>query len=609
MAGAATRGILFTALLTTAPALAVDEPTEAAYETVVEDHAARERDGSFPVVTRAERHTSTPEDALEVLPGALLLRSGGPLAPARLEVRGLTGPRVAVDVDGLPMSDPLDGALDAAMLPLFFADGVRAGSSTTFAGVSLQSSLPIVDLVTLRAGVGTLETIDLSGTAALVADDENAAVRAGLRVARTSGDFAFAPRGPTGALGPTMVRANNDQTRAVGVARGRAALLPGIDVESVMLLANHEGGVPGFATAPTDGQRSTSTIAAVGATLRATSALAGGHVVIEAMPGLRTTTRSTVSRAGPSDGITIDERGLGARVRTTDVVPGLVVDVVGRAALAAVREHAHARRTTSGALTLRQQLFGEAVALSGSADVAALSDVGPLAGGHVGVDGGGRLVRVHVRATRRARAPTLDELYAPRGFVEGNTALTPETLTEIEGGGHFDLSRIIKLDAAVFGGRLDEAILYVNRNAYVVAPVNTGPAWRAGGELALDARPHRFLGIDTRARLLLSLVEATGAPLPVAPPFHARTTLRLGALSGPHVATIVHARGGSSANLFGTLNVAPYTLTDVVAVWPILPSLSLSGALTNIFDVRDAQDGNLLPLPGRQLFVALEVVR
>jgi hypothetical protein len=602
---AATCGVVIT-LVAHAPALAHDDA--GAFETVVEGDVSP-LDPSILVVTRAERRTSSPEDALEALPGALLLRSGGPLAPARLEVRGLSGPRVAVSFDGLALSDPLDGALDAAMLPIFFADTLSAGASTTFAGVSLDSALPVVDLVTLRAGVGTLETLDLSGTVALVADDERAAARAGMRVARTSGDFVFTPRGPTGARGAPMVRVNNDQFRAVGAARGHVEIARGLDVESALLLAHHEGGVPGFANAPTDGLRATSTLAAVGATLRQTSSLAGGQIVVEAMPALRTTTRRASTRSGPNEAITIDERGLGTRARARDVVPGLVVDVTGRAALASMREHPQTRQTTSGALALRQRVLGDALVFSGGADLSTLSDVGMLGGGQVAVDGGVHFVRGRLGVTRRARPPTLDELYAPRGFVEGNTALAPETLTEVDAGIHFDISRIITLDATAFGGRLDDAILYVNRNAYVIAPVNTGPAWRAGGELALVARPHRFLGLDTRARLLLSLVEATGAPLPVAPPFHARSTLRLGALAGPHVSTIVHSRGGSSANLFGTLRVAPYTLVDVIAVWPILPSLALTGACSNIFDARDAQDANLLPLPGRQVFVALEVMR
>jgi outer membrane receptor for ferrienterochelin and colicin len=83
----------------------------------------------------------------------------------------------------------------------------------------------------------------------------------------------------------------------------------------------------------------------------------------------------------------------------------------------------------------------------------------------------------------------------------------------------------------------------------------------------------------------------------------------LGSLFGPHVASVVHSRSGTGANLFGTLRTAPYTLVDVIAVWPLFSSVALTGALSNVLDVRDAQDANLLPLPGRQVFVAVEVMR
>jgi outer membrane receptor protein involved in Fe transport len=119
--------------------------------------------------------------------------------------------------------------------------------------------------------------------------------------------------------------------------------------------------------------------------------------------------------------------------------------------------------------------------------------------------------------------------------------------------------------------------------------------------------PHRLLQLSTTANVLVSRVDVTGAPLPLAPAFSSWTALRAGAVDGPRITTVVRHRGGAASNLFGTLRAPAYTLVDVIGVWPVTGRLSLSVALTNALDVQTARDANLLPLPGRQVFFSLEV--
>ena len=66
-------------------------------------------------------------------------------------------------------------------------------------------------------------------------------------------------------------------------------------------------------------------------------------------------------------------------------------------------------------------------------------------------------------------------------------------------------------------------------------------------------------------------------------------------------------RADTPATLYGTLAVPGYALFDAVLRWPLGEGLAATAAVTNVFDVQTAQDVNLLPLPGRQLFCTLEV--
>ena len=160
--------------------------------------------------------------------------------------------------------------------------------------------------------------------------------------------------------------------------------------------------------------------------------------------------------------------------------------------------------------------------------------------------------------------------------------------------------------ATAFGSWLDDAIVIVNDNAFVVRPRNTGPALRAGSELLLRTRPHRLLGVETAASLLWSQVQATKAPLPTAPPLALRTAVTVGDDNAFTRATIT-ARGAAPSTIFGTLPSAPYALVDVMARVPLSSSLGLTMHVHNALDVQTATDVNLLPLPGRLLFIGLEL--
>lgn len=545
---------------------------------------------------------AAPEDALFAL-GGDVAHDGGPLSPSRILVRGLSGARLAVSFDGVPLGDPAGTHFDAALLPWAFSDAltVESGAGEGLGGaVRLTSGRTAEPAVRARALVGELSTARLQGLAR--APLPNGSLALGLDAASTRGDFAFLPAGaaPGRDAAPTMTRDNNDQQRASALAAADTQLGE-IFFDATLLAAGHRGGIPGFALAPTRGLRGEDGLLA--GALGAHVPVGGGD--LGASVALRGSHRATEGAADARSAVQTGAADLLLLVRRVALGDGAVADVHARTGGARVfagdtHERTHsaagiAARATLGPVRLRVRGEGEAS-----------TDTPPLFSGEARLEAGGEL-RASLGVARAARAPSLDERYAPTGFVLGNPALRPELAHDVEVAVAFLPGRLVSARAVAFAGRIDDAIVYTNRNAYQVGPDNTGAAWRAGLDTFITVEPSPWCGLTSTSGLLASRLDATGAPLPLAPPWSSRTALRVGRAAGLNAQGILRARGPSSSNHFGTLVAPPVALLDLVARAPIASAVWLSVALTNALDVRDARDQNQLPLPGRLAFVALEV--
>jgi hypothetical protein len=589
------------------------------------------------------------EGALLGVPGVALARDGGPLSSSRPLLRGLGGPRLLVDVAGLGFNDPVAGGVDASLLPLSLG---RAVIDVGAVGGSLAGTLSMRGAPgsQLHLVVGELSTLQLGGRVRVpvAAGSTVAAVDVGT----SRGDFPFVTGGAVDRV--ALVRANNDQRRArVAVVTDTAGDAPaaiGGQLQARLVTAGawSDGGVAGFATAPLT-LRAHNTLGMVGAVVEHAQPGHTTHVSGSVTGSDRATSDATagVNRNRNADRITgrSGTIGLGVTdhvVTRDDVMLMTSVDVgVGGADVddAAHRQQAQA----SGMAGLRLPLAARwLLKLDGRAAVQVVDDddddddhdVGDDAANRSGAanqrgptwlptgglratlirtavadghDGGGGEVGAFVGVSRAARAPTLDERFAPAGFLVAAPDLRPEAVTDVELGATIAVPSLpMLLAATAFGSWLDDAIVIVNDNAFVVRPRNTGPALRAGSELLLRTRPHRLLGVDTAASLLWSQVQATNAPLPTAPPLALRTAVTVGDDTAFTRATIT-ARGAAPSTIFGTLPSAPYALVDVMARVPLSSSLGLTMHVHNALDVQTATDVNLLPLPGRLLFIGLEV--
>jgi hypothetical protein len=540
-----------------------------------------------------------PEELVAEALGASLVHDGGPLAPTRAVVRGLAGARLGVDVGGahggLSLTDPATGLFDLGLVPWALVDSLVVDSGAGPRGLGGNLSLTLDEDAGVRARVlaGSAGTTRSSLAASSTTHDTSvlAAVDAGI----TRGDFAFVPTSAAGAKpGDVLVRENNDQRRVGALALARQRI-DGVDISALGLVAAHDGGIPGLATSPTR-------------SLRGEDALAGGRLFVDAGGGWvaldgRANHRATFGPDDPRE--SIESWSAGASSGFTASALGARLDVRSGADLAAVEGTGFSRLAGHASSSLALPLADTARARI-AADVRLTSDVGTLVGGEARVEMG-EVLRASLGVSRSSRAPTLDELYAPRGVVLGNPALRPETLHDVELAVGFVPGRVVEARAVAFAGVLDQTITWVNRNAYEVAPVNLGSAWRAGVDVKLGVEPVDFLGLDVVAEALATQVDETRAPLPLAPPFSSRLSLRFGRAQDAHIAAVIRSRGDASSNIFGTLTAPGYTLVDVIARLPLSSSLALGVSITNALDVLDARDTNQLPLPGRMAFLSLEV--
>jgi hypothetical protein len=190
-----------------------------------------------------------PEEMLGGLMGTGLIRDGGPLAPTRLRIRGLSGPRNAVLVGGVSVDDPTWGQVDISGLPLQAAAilGVKSGSAPGALGGALNLRLrqPSASGFKARALTGSAGTHRLSTWA--WGDQGSSQAFGYLDAGTTRGDFEYRP--PLASANALHRRQNNDQLRLQGLAagQGRAGLLHG----RLVLWGNaHQGGIPGFSESP-----------------------------------------------------------------------------------------------------------------------------------------------------------------------------------------------------------------------------------------------------------------------------------------------------------------------------------------------------------------------
>ena len=561
--------------------------------------------------------------ALERVPGATVVRQGGPGASATVQLRGADGDQVLVLLDGTPINSPVSGVADLSTVELESvgritvipgAQSARYGPRALGGVVLLESRAARARSGAVTAGAGAWSTVE---TAAHASRGLGAAwsVSGGARWRRSDGTFTYDV--PAFRGGGRKARENAAFTQAGGNVQVRRQ--GRVDASLRAQMSDLERGSPGAIAQPSLSGRQHHRRWAVSGQLEAGRPALGGT----ARTALHWQ-RAEYADASPPFGRAYETR---TRVRRAEfalegwwspAAPALRVGLQG--ARLDVESNGLARPVVQlnefGAWARLSQgwTLGRAVGLEiGSgirADVHDLVD-GVLASPAIDLTLSRAGVALDLAWRLGFSPPGLGDLFFQEGvLVEPNPDLRPE---RIRGERSASLSRSWSLGAlggqlrgTVYRADLDDMILWFPDHRFVWSPDNYDVS-RRGLELDAIAELSVFGATHSlRTGGAWSEVEYAGGVLAgqvaYRPRFTADLALNLGLPAGVTLAPAATRVGRRRTVPGSALNrLDAYTLFDVgIAIPLVLGSVPgrLDLALTNLLDER----ATLLvdyPLPGR----------
>jgi outer membrane receptor protein involved in Fe transport len=580
-----------------------------------EDVSAAETVLERPAIERARARGDGLATLVERAPGAVVSDEGGPLRARRPRLRGGSAAQVLVLVDDVAIASPFATGADLSLLGLASVGRVvvqRGGAGAALGDGALAGAVRVSSdpspprwRVALRGGALDTQGIELGARAG--------AWSFAAEADRTGGRFDYVSR-LAGLPDDARTRENNDAQRVLLSIRAGGALGPGT-LEGGAQLALREAGVAGLETQSSLTAREARLQAlgrmtwrcarGCGWPLDASLVASALDVAYDELGGSLASSSTRFVVAGGELGVTprlgahrltLRASGSVERARAT---PG--ADATrGRVALVALDTW----RGDGWALT--GGLRGSLVAPGTLALLPRLGlEVWPTTA-----------LALVVGAGRSLRAPTIDELYHPaeNGLV-GNPGLVPETAWDVDARARLWALDALRAEVGAFARRVEDTLVYVNRNAFVVRPENLGPSRAVGleAELGLDLAWSGVVALDASAALGLTwtALDVGEAPLPGAPVaaldagLAARPALGAAitrALGGPwplELFTRLHATTAATANASGTIEVRPYHRWDVGLSLALPDGLGLALQLQNLLDVRTLETLHKIPLPGR----------
>ncbi len=551
-------------------------------------------------------------DILQQLPGITLNQQGGPLTPVDVKIRGLSGARLSVDLEGINLVDPINGLIDINDLPFFVSHNMQLASGPGDGGLSGKLSLQFPSLkksfAISRIGFGSLKT----GRAELIAGDrfdKNYDFLFATQGTTTAGNFLFSPTSIVADTDSSLLieRINNDQNRWVGLLK-ISERLGNLKGSTFLFAKMHEGGIAGMAMSPLYYLRGSHKYV----TGIQKAAYTTDNLKIEMQWQARLDARETWQKNMP---FTRSEAAF-ASTQVALSVSGLYAKNLSNSfTLSASGEFTRLldsltqRKGAGLQLKVQNQIpFPFPLTMEFAAGFRIINDAGIMPNG---------LVHFHLkpcpawmfglRLAEGTRAPTFSELYAPSGLVLGNPDLKPESSYETEIYGQWDQHTLLLLKLSAFYGFLSGGIFYFNRSAFEIFPINTKGVHRAGLETQIAVYPQKWLALEGNLQLNATQLISTQKPLPNVPGFSSTLTFRLGETEKICVWLKANYRSSTANNFFGTLTTPAYLLLDAFFKIPLRTNASLHFSVSNIFNNLDARDSNQFPLPGRTFFALLEL--
>ncbi|MBK6689704.1 MAG: TonB-dependent receptor [Deltaproteobacteria bacterium] len=578
-----------------------------------QDPTATRTELSSARIARARRRGEEVGALVDAVAGARVLDLGGPLAQKRLTLRGGSPAQAAVMIDGVVLRSPFAGGIDLGLFPAELLEGVtvyRGGQGATFGegaltgALSLRTRGPSLGLRrSVTASLGAFDSRSVMGTASL------APVSVGASWSATAGNFPYLSQLP-GLPERARVRPNNQSQRAAAFV-SMSEQSGGVDWSFLAAGTQRAAGVPGLADTPGESftaqedQRSllarTTAAARLGA-IRTQLGLDVHYLELDYQDSAQDLLSNTRFM---SVGAEVGGRAtLGEHQRWSLELRGAAEQAISSVYDVPTRPR--------GVVSLADHLVWGPVLGFVGLRIEAAGQQPALVLPRLGVDyawAEGWSLRAGV--SRSARLPSLDELYHPpeAGYV-GNPELLPESAWEVEVGLGVEEGGL-RLGLTAFGRRLEETILYLNRNAFAVRPENLGAARALGLEAELRYQTELgpvALGTELSGAWLEAELEATSAPLPTQPRFAGAGAVDLA--WGPFELGL-SARAFSST--FVTLrptdeNVVPaYLRADASLILAPVEHFSVAASVLNLFDDRSLTSVQRIPLPGRTWLITLRI--
>jgi outer membrane receptor protein involved in Fe transport len=457
-------------------------------------------------------------------PAARVREFGGPGQQVTVGLRGAAPHQTRVQIDGVPLPDPIGTGVDLSFVPAAFierveilrgAASIQAGSGALGGVVNLITPTEKIDGFFGRLSAGSYNTWNSSaGTAFESGRSRFLLVATGLN---TSGDFEFLDNRGT-QYNPyddeLRARENNDVLRGGLLFKGTTRLGQGAEFKFTHQLVGIERGVAGLLGFTAEEARDTAWSGLLD--LRARLPISDASLEIGA--NLLLTGQHFEDSLGELTGVPIDNRQEGRhleafssglfpigqyhllRVRLSYLHSGLRDEQLADPDRDEVHASAGAEFVVlSGALKIVPAVGAGYVSGSGFQWAPALGAVAEVAD------------RLFLRAnlTRAYRVPNFSELFLQTGYAVGNEDLEPESVWNADAGIEWSGLENWRFALAGFYARYFDMIVYTSGFRY--RPVNIGQAEMGGLELEIAGRPLEGLELSGHYTLLLT-ADRTGKP-------------------------------------------------------------------------------------------------
>lgn len=551
--------------------------------------------------------------AVDAVPGVHSRRTSfGQTAYAT--VRGSNARQVSVEYEGLRLTPPFGPGFDLGGLALGVdAVSVWRGAAATYRGSGALAGALELHTVHPRRPGSLLKASVLRGSHDTWAGELGATVatrdvstRVGVGGRRSDGDFVF-----TDAQGAESRRVNNDHQR--GAAFGATELrLDRTWLRAAVLHDQGERGTPGlsefqqqFEQARLDDAQ-TALVLGVGGRdiVRSTSWSVDGAM----RAGAQRRRYEYTNTAPFLGGEPIREDTRSNTVTTVGDVTAWGPTSVARTAVDLRyddwRSDVDTARVSTGLGASWEQAVGDVV-LVGAGRVEADSDGRAAVLPAVGAQWAPTedwIARANVGRT--FRAPNLDELYLELESVRGNPDLVSEIAWLADIGATFE-GELWGAGLTAFGRIVDEEILFLPVNAYLVEAQNISGTYAAGAEAeaTVSARPFRGrVGYTyTFARF-----RETNTRVPLQPEHAADAEISVEPVDWLRVWTGGTLRGSITLDPFGNAKDGAHAFWNAGCSFGDDPA-TLSFVARNLLDDNRAVDAVQQPMPGRTLWASLEL--